>query len=76
MTPALILLELLAFAEATLEREPGSRFAKGGGSSDITLSRRLGNKALNALLSIFILLTYTLAEYSVRIMTIPGRLRA
>ena len=27
----------------------GSRFAAGGGSSDITLSRRLGNKALNAL---------------------------
>lgn len=30
----------------------GTRFAEGGGSSDITFSRRLGNKALNGLVNI------------------------
>jgi glycosyltransferase involved in cell wall biosynthesis len=30
----------------------GSRFATGGGSSDITVSRRIGNRALNALVNL------------------------
>ena len=37
----------------------GSRFAQGGGSSDITPMRRLGNRALNALVNNFYGTSYT-----------------
>jgi glycosyltransferase involved in cell wall biosynthesis len=37
----------------------GSRFAQGGGSSDITLIRRLGNRALNALVNALYHTSYT-----------------
>jgi glycosyltransferase involved in cell wall biosynthesis len=37
----------------------GSRFAQGGGSSDITRTRRLGNRALNALVNNFYGTSYT-----------------
>jgi glycosyltransferase involved in cell wall biosynthesis len=37
----------------------GSRFAQGGGSSDITLARRLGNRALNALVNALYHTSYT-----------------
>lgn len=37
----------------------GSRFAQGGGSSDITAARRLGNRALNALVNSLYRTSYT-----------------
>lgn len=37
----------------------GSRFAQGGGSSDITLARRLGNRALNTLVNALFHTHYT-----------------
>ena len=37
----------------------GSRFAQGGGSSDITLIRRCGNHALNALVNVLYRTSYT-----------------
>jgi glycosyltransferase involved in cell wall biosynthesis len=37
----------------------GSRFAQGGASSDITLTRRLGNRALNALVNLLYGTSYT-----------------
>lgn len=37
----------------------GSRFAQGGASSDITWSRRLGNRALNALVNVLYHTSYT-----------------
>lgn len=37
----------------------GSRFAQGGGSSDITFTRRLGNRALNALVNALYHTSYT-----------------
>jgi glycosyltransferase involved in cell wall biosynthesis len=37
----------------------GSRFAQGGGSSDITLTRRLGNRALNTLVNALYHTSYT-----------------
>src|SRR5919112_3075169 len=37
----------------------GSRFAQGGGSSDITFARRLGNRALNALVNALYHTSYT-----------------
>ena len=37
----------------------GSRFAQGGASSDITLIRRLGNRALNALVNVLYGTSYT-----------------